>query len=59
MNNGWLHILSGILFCGAGLFLFQRNAFEEHRKVWMPLLVIVAGILLIGIGTAKRLHLIE
>ena len=59
MQQPWSYIIAGICFCIAGIFLFQRNAFEEHKKIHMPLLLIVAGIILVSIGTAKRLHLIE
>ncbi|MEQ1676699.1 MAG: hypothetical protein ABL876_08365 [Chitinophagaceae bacterium] len=59
MNHPWTLILSGIGFCLAGIFLFQRNAFEENKKVLLPLVVILFGVVLIGIGMAKRLHLID
>ena len=49
----------GILFCIAGIYLFQRNVFEENRKITNPLLVIVAGVILIGLGTAKCYHLVK
>jgi len=52
-------IFAGILFCLAGIFLFQRNAFEENKKVLIPLLLILAGIVLVGLGTAKRLNLVN
>jgi ABC-type transport system involved in multi-copper enzyme maturation permease subunit len=59
MNSPWSFILSGIVFCLAGIFLFQRNAFEENRKILFPLLVVAAGIVLISIGMAKKLQLID
>jgi H+/Cl- antiporter ClcA len=59
MNSPWSFILSGIVFCLAGIFLFQRNAFEENKKIMFPLLVVVAGIVLISIGMAKKLQLVN
>jgi hypothetical protein len=59
MNSPWSFILSGIAFCIAGIFLFQRNAFEENKKIIFPLLVVVAGIVLVGIGMAKKLQLVD
>lgn len=59
MNNPWLFILSGIAFCLAGIFLFQRNAFEENKKIWWPALVILTGVVLVGIGMVKRLGLMN
>lgn len=59
MNSPWSFILSGIVFCLAGIFLFQRNAFEDNKKIMFPLLVVAAGIVLIGIGMAKKLQLVD
>ena len=59
MNSPWSFILSGIVFCLAGIFLFQRNAFEENKKIMFPLLVVVAGIVLISIGMAQKLRLVD
>lgn len=59
MSLAWIYMLAGIAFCLAGIFLFQRSAFEENRKVTMPLLVIVLGIILVSIGMAKKTGLIN
>jgi hypothetical protein len=59
MNHPWTLMLSGIVFCLAGIFLFQRNAFEENKKIVLPILIILSGVVLIGIGMAKRLHLVD
>jgi uncharacterized membrane protein AbrB (regulator of aidB expression) len=59
MNNPWLLMGTGMLFCLAGVWLFQRNAFEENKKIVLPAFVIIAGIILICVGTAKRLRLID
>lgn len=59
MSSSWTFILIGIVFSLAGVYLFQRNAFEANRKVLLPALVIIAGIILMSIGFAKELKLID
>ena len=59
MSNPWIIIITGVLFSLAGVYLFHRNAYEENRKVLMPVLVIIAGVILMSIGFAKHLHLIK
>ena len=48
----------GILFCIGGVLLFHRNAFEEEKSVLLPILVIVAGVILIALAMAKVSKLI-
>ena len=59
MNSPWIICGIGTLFCAGGVFLFWRNAFEEDKKMIQPVLVILAGLVLITIGTAKYFHLIK
>jgi len=59
MQHPWSIIITGIIFCLAGVYLFQRNVFEENKKILMPVIVILAGIVLISVGMARKLHLIE
>lgn len=59
MQHPWSLIITGIAFCLAGVYLFQRNAFEENKKLLMPVIVILAGIILLSIGMARKLRLIE
>lgn len=59
MQHPWSLIITGIVFCLAGVYLFQRNAFEENKKLLMPVIVILAGIILLSIGMARKLRLIE
>lgn len=54
MDQAWTYLLTGTGFCIAGIYLFQRNAFEENKKIRMPLLVILLGIILLAIGMAKK-----
>lgn len=58
MNSTWTLWIIGFFFCLSGLYLFYRDAFEEDKKVLQPILVMVAGVVLIGLGTAKHLHLL-
>jgi di/tricarboxylate transporter len=59
MSLAWWLILVGIIFCLTGILFFQRNAFEENKKIIWPVLIMVAGVVLIGIGMAKKLGLME
>jgi hypothetical protein len=58
MNTAWIFCGVGFIFCLGGAWLFANEVMkEEDRKISSPILVMVAGIILIGIGTAKYLHL--
>ena len=59
INNPWVICGVGTAFCIIGIYLFHRNAFEENKKVIQPVLIILAGVILIAIGTAKYMHLID
>jgi hypothetical protein len=58
MNDAWSMVGIGVLFCAGGCYLFHRNAFEENKKIGLPMLVILAGVVLIGIGMAKKYNLL-
>ena len=53
MHAGWIYCIAGMLFCLGGVYLFFRNVFEENRRITNPILVIIGGIFLIGVGMAK------
>ncbi len=59
MQNPWILCGAGILLCGTGVYLFYQNAFEEGKSVFRPVLLMIGGIILIGIGTAKYFKLME
>ncbi len=59
MQNPWILLVAGILLCGAGVYLFYQNAFEEGKSVFRSILLMIGGVILIGIGTAKYLRVIE
>lgn len=53
MNIPWIICGIGMFFCLSGVYLFFRNVFEEGRSLKWALLIIVMGIVLIAVGTAK------
>ena len=53
MGSPWILIGIGILFCAAGVYNFYKNAFEEDKGLFQPILLMLAGIVLIGLGLAK------
>jgi len=55
MQSPWSIIGAGIFFCISGVYLFSRNAFEENRSIRWPVLLIIMGVVLIGVGTAKNM----
>jgi len=59
MSNPWLIIIAGILFSLTGVYLFHRDAFEKNKRILIPILIIIAGVILMSIGFAKYLNLIE
>jgi uncharacterized membrane protein len=59
INNSWILCSVGILFCLGGVYLFFRGVYEENKSIAKPFLVIIGGVVLIGLGTAKFFHLIN
>jgi hypothetical protein len=59
MNSAWIFCGIGVIFCIGGAWLFAQQVIEEHRKIGPPILVMIGGIILVGIGTAKYLHLVS
>ena len=49
----------GTIFCFTGVYLFYRNIYEKDRKILSPFLVMIMGVILIAIGTAKYVGLIS
>ena len=50
---------AGILFCGAGLYLFFKNMYEKDKSIMPAVIVILMGITLIGFGAAHSINLIK
>ena len=59
INNPWVLCGTGILFCMAGAYLFFKNVYEENHSVYWPVTIMIMGVLLIGVGTAKYFKLIN
>ncbi len=57
MSNPWIIIIAGILFSLSGVYLFNRNAFEKNKKIIIPIIIILAGIILMSIGFARHFNL--
>lgn len=59
MNNPWIICGIGTLFCCTGLYLFFKNVYEDGKSIKWPVLVMIMGVAIIGIGTAKYFHLLN
>ena len=59
INNPWILCGIGFLFCATGVYLFFKNVYEEGQSLYWPAAIMIMGVLLIGIGTAKYFKLIE
>ena len=59
MNNPWILCSIGILFCCAGVYLFSKNIYEEEKSVKSAVLIILGGVVIIALGTAKYFKLID
>ena len=58
MAIAWILCGAGILFIATGVYLFYRNVYEKDKKILQPVLLMLAGVILIGVGTAKYYSLI-
>jgi hypothetical protein len=57
MENPWVLCGIGFLFCMTGVYLFYRNSFEEGKNILRPVLLMIAGVVLVGIGTARYFNI--
>ena len=55
----WLLCIAGFIFCLAGIYYFKRNVFEEDRSIRNAVLLMIMGVILIAIGTAKYIKIIQ
>jgi uncharacterized membrane protein HdeD (DUF308 family) len=53
----WLLCITGIIFCIGGIYLFYKNVYEKHDRIWPALVILLMGVMLIAAGTAKYLEL--
>jgi uncharacterized membrane protein YidH (DUF202 family) len=59
MNNPWILCGIGIIFCCTGVYLFLRNIYEEEKSITKAVLIILGGVLIIALGTAKYFKLVN
>jgi hypothetical protein len=59
MSSAWILCGIGTLFCLSGIYLFLKNVYEENRSIKWPVLILVMGVLLIAVGTAKYVGLVK
>ena len=52
----WTLLAAGIVLCAGGIYLFFKNVFEEDKGIVRPLLVVVAGIILVAMAMADFYH---
>lgn len=57
MRDAWIFCGAGTLFCATGVYLFFKNVYEENKGLLRPVLLIIGGVILIGLGTAKYFNL--
>ena len=55
----WLLCITGFVFCLTGVYQFKKNAFEEDQSVRPAVYVMIMGVILISIGTAKYFGVIN
>ena len=55
----WLLYITGILFCLAGMYQFRKNVFEENKSVRSSIFIMIMGVILIAIGTAKYFEIVR
>ena len=49
----WLLCIAGALFCFSGVYFFRKNAFEEGKSIKPSVYIMIMGVILIAVGTAK------
>ena len=54
----WLFCITGTVFCLMGVYQFKKNVFEEERSIGLAVFLVIAGVILIAIGTARYFKLI-
>jgi|GraSoiStandDraft_4_1057263.scaffolds.fasta_scaffold00109_10 uncharacterized membrane protein YidH (DUF202 family) len=54
----WLFCITGTVFCLTGVYRFKKNVFEEERRISLAVFLMIAGVILIAVGTARYFKLI-
>lgn len=55
----WPLCITGTLFCLYGLYEFKKNVFEEGKTVRRSIIIMIMGVILISLGTARYFGLIH
>ncbi len=53
----WILCGTGVLFCFSGVCFFYKKVFEKTGSIIWPLIIMILGVILIGIGTSIYFHL--
>ena len=55
----WIFYTVGIVFCIIAIFIYYRNVFEDEKKISYSVVLMILGVILIAVATAKDLRLIQ
>lgn len=56
MNNPWILLMAGVIFCVSGIVFFFRNIFEDGRSVKWAVGVMVMGVVLVSLASFRLLE---
>jgi len=56
MAHAWLFCGVGALFCFSGVIIYHKNIFEEGKKLYTSIVLMIIGLILIAVGTEKYLN---
>ncbi len=59
MTTPWAYCGIGIFFCLSGGYIFFKTVYEKDKKLLPSFLMMIMGVILIGIGTARYFNLIQ
>jgi len=59
MSMPWLLCGVGVFFCCTGFLLFFKSIYEKEKKILPAILILLMGVLLISLGTARYFHLLD
>jgi len=59
MTTSWTYCGIGIFFCVSGVYIFLKTVYEKDKKLFPSFLLMIMGVILIGIGTARYFNLIH
>jgi hypothetical protein len=55
----WMFCGAGVALCCIGTYQFYKTVYEKNRRIIGSVSLMIAGVILIGIGTAKYFNLIN